>query len=606
MKSELNTVQNRILAIILSFAGAIGVQGIMAFPSGENIRYANSMMSVFVFVAGSYMLCKLVPVFVKQGKRECIWAVVFSFCLSGALHYGARLEAVDSIRIADMDMWIHILALTLFLAPVIAYLWDTLPGFLMSVLSTKSENRDDKKFAFYRIWILIFVLWIPTFLALYPGAFVYDAREEYVEVISRAFTTHHPLVHVLALGGTIHAAEYVGLDANVGIAVYVVIQMLILSAILAYAVRKLYLYGMNHKYCFAMTLVFGLFPIFPMYAVCTAKDTLFTGFFLLVIICLIDFVKIRKINNGLFVAGSVCMMLLRNNGIYAYLVSIPLIVMLLWKKRDKRLMRLVVLMVLSIVLAFGGNTVLKLATGASDNEHQEMLTVPIQQLARVYTYSKETFSQDELNTLYEIIPQENLETYSLRVSDIVKSGFDNMAYEKNPAKYRKLWADIGMRKPIIYFTAWLGTSYGYWYPDALNNVYKGNQMYTFQYDKSSYFGFETEPPGHRDSKFGLLERFYEHLSLDLYQQRIPVVSMLFAPGFVFWVYALVLFGNMMRGRMWKEYDGYVMSVPLIPVGMLWLTVLLGPTTLVRYVLILWMIIPLLPILLMNESRNTDV
>jgi hypothetical protein len=106
------------------------------------------------------------------------------------------------------------------------------------------------------------------------------------------------------------------------------------------------------------------------------------------------------------------------------------------------------------------------------------------------------------------------------------------------------------------------------------------------YKDISYFGFETEPPGERHSLFPLLERFYRNISLELYQQKVPVISMLFAPGFVFILFAGHLLG-LMKDKKWITVAAYS------PVWLLWATVLLGPTVLVRYVLILWCILPVM-------------
>jgi hypothetical protein len=90
----------------------------------------------------------------------------------------------------------------------------------------------------------------------------------------------------------------------------------------------------------------------------------------------------------------------------------------------------------------------------------------------------------------------------------------------------------------------------------------------------------------------LLERFYENISLKQFQQGVPVVSQLFSPGFMWWLCAFVLFCIFSRGR--KKVRNLI---PLAPVVFVWLTVLLGPTTLVRYVLILWFVAPMYPVLI---------
>ena len=303
----------------------------------------------------------------------------------------------------------------------------------------------------------------------------------------------------------------------------------------------------------------------------------------------------------IFLVSSTLMMMLRNNGLYAYTATALIIVIIFIVDRRHRsassnriTARLLILMALSIVLSLGGTRILKLATGATDGEHQEMLTVPIQQLARTYTYSPEAFTTDEEALLKAFIPEDYLTTYSPRISDVLKSGFDNQYYESHRALFYKLWLTIGARRPLTYLNAYLGTAYGYIYPDALNNVYKGNTMNTFTYTDSSYFGFETEPPGIRESMLPALELLIEKFSLTLFQQKCPVLSMLFAPGFVFWVFLFILFGYVDRKNL----------PMLLPVLMTFATVLMGPTTLVRYVLILWYIIPLYPVWI-SEAENND-
>ena len=130
------------------------------------------------------------------------------------------------------------------------------------------------------------------------------------------------------------------------------------------------------------------------------------------------------------------------------------------------------------------------------------------------------------------------------------------------------------------------TSYGYWYPDAVINVYGGNSVHTFTYQDSSYFGFETEYPGTRESKFPWLEEQYRKMSLELYQQKVPGVSMLFSPGFLFWGLVFVLC-YLMQSKSWEKV--FALSGILL----LWLTAVLGPTYLVRYVLILWFALPVI-------------
>ena len=606
---------HRLTPWVNAFLFCVGIRGVMALGDATGIRYSNSMLSVMLFIL-LLMLGRIVcPLFAKVDKVWKIKAYIFSTLLSAALHIGAEYEFYDGVDFAKPSLYFNTICLAIAMAPFVAYLWRK-PRKLNVI--ERDENEKDKAsgkisepksfrsstpFNFFYIWAIIFLFWMPVFFALYPGAFVYDATEEYVEVISRQFTMHHPLLHVLALGGIVHLFEYIGAGANLGIAVYVLLQMLVMSAALSFVVRSLQMWGVTKRYAFITVLFFSIFPLFPLYAVCTAKDGLFTVFLLVSIVSMGNIIRSTDAEKApasttsmsdmvIFLVSSTLMMMLRNNGLYAYTATALIIVIEFIVDRRHRsassnriTARLLILMTLSIVLSLGGTRILKLATGATDGEHQEMLTVPIQQLARTYTYSPEAFTPDEEALLKAFIPEDYLTTYTPRISDVLKSGFDNQYYESHRALFYKLWLTIGARRPLTYLNAHLGTAYGYIYPDALNNVYKGNTMNTFTYTDSSYFGFETEPPGTRESMLPALELLIEKFSLNLFQQKCPVLSMLFAPGFVFWVFFFVLVGYVDRKNL----------PMMLLVLMTFATVLLGPTTLVRYVLILWFIIPLYPI-----------
>ena len=614
---------HRLTPWVNAFLFCVGIRGVMALGDATGIRYSNSILSVMLFIL-LLMLGRIVcPLFAKVDKVWKIKAYIFSTLLSTALHIGAEYEFYDGVDFAKPSIYFNSLCLAIAMAPFVAYLWRK-PRDLDVI--DRDENEKDKvsgktsgqktfrsstPFNFFYIWAIIFLFWMPVFFALYPGAFVYDATEEYVEVISRQFTMHHPLLHVLALGGIVHLFEYIGAGANLGIAIYVLLQMLVMSAALSFVVRSLQMWGVTKRYAFITVLFFSIFPLFPLYAVCTAKDGLFTVFLLVSIVSMGNIIRSTDAEKApasttsmsdmvIFLVSSTLMMMLRNNGLYAYTATALIIVIVFVVDRRHRsassnriTARLLILMVLSIVLSLGGTRILKLATGATDGEHQEMLTVPIQQLARTYTYSPEAFTPDEEALLKAFIPEDYLTTYSPRISDVLKSGFDNQYYESHRALFYKLWLTIGARRPLTYLNAHLGTAYGYIYPDALNNVYKGNTMNTFIYTDSSYFGFETEPPGIRDSMLPALELLVEKFSLTLFQQKCPVLSMLFAPGFVFWVFFFVLVGYVDRKNL----------PMMLLVLMTFATVLLGPTTLVRYVLILWFIIPLYPIWIKEAERK---
>lgn len=530
----------------------------------------------------------------RDVNRSCLIAGIFSLLFSAAILFGARLDSVENVDIKDVTLWLQLVAFTVIFTGLVLLMWrlmDGLRGRGMSSVGKMAEKitnvlKMTDAGADVAAFLFLLLCWLPVFLAVYPGFFVYDAQDEYVQVATRAFSTHHPLVHVLLLGGIICGVHKLTDSYNLGIACYMVFQMVLAAGGFTF----LFSYLRKKKISRVLRLIgliwLGLFPTVVMFTLCSAKDALFTLALLLLLVCLLEMGTEEAFFESkgwriLFVCSGAAMMLLRNNGFYAFLVMIPLL-LFLKKNYRRQVLFLSACAVAGCLLINGG---LKMALHADDSEYQELLTVPIQQLARTYKYAPEAFSERDREILYEVLDEEALSLYTPRLSDPVKYRFDNEAFGKNKGRYVGLWLRVGRKKPLIYLNAWWMTSYGFWYPDTVINVYGGNTVFTFTYKDNSYFGYEVELPGVRESKIPWLDEVYRKLSLEVWKERIPVVSWLFSPGAMFWFYAF-LFVWLLNNRR------YEIMYPFLPIFLLWLTVLLGPTYLPRYVLFFWYALPL--------------
>ena len=577
----------RLMVAVLAFAGTYFFPWMLQLRDGK-LGYTNSIVSVGLFALLAMLLDKA---FQRgfDGKRSrwflpCAFGFLFVFCIVS----GAQLDLSGSVPFANASMWIAVLVLAVIVAVMVRYFWELLETkrLLRNSAGTAGEKSSIGS------WLItagvILLCYIPVFLAVWPGFFVYDAQDELLQVITRNFSTHHPLLHVLLMGGIVQLGYKVTDSYNAGIALYTFLQMAFLAGIFAWCVEKLKGRGMGKCGRVLLTLYFGLCPVLVMFSLCSAKDGLFTGMLLIMVLLIQElcrnsesFFK-NRFSMAVLAGASLGMMLLRHNGFYAFLVFIPFLIIYLkkcWKK--------ITLYLFVIVLVYGAmNSAMTWIFRADSSENQEILTVPIMQLARVYTYEKDRISEEEKDVLYQYLSEEALGYYVPKVSDRVKIRFNNEAFSEKKAAFFALWAKWGLRYPFTYLNAWFLTSYGYWYPDTVIDVYRGNEVFTFTYGDSSYFGYEVEEPGHRESKIPWLNELYRKMSLEIAQQKIPVVSMLFSPGFWFWAVAFML------GFIW--YTGeYGRAVPFILPLLCWLTVILGPTYLVRYVVFLWVLLPVL-------------
>lgn len=493
--------------------------------------------------------------------------------------------------------WLSILLIWAFAAGV---LYFVILAVVRKPARVDATGIDSKK-RFFIAWILIFLCWIPVFLAVYPGFFVYDATEEYLQVATRNFTTHHPLLHVLALGGSVCAGNKLMGSYNAGIALYTIVQMLILSATFAWVICKM------KTVSYAISILwYGCFPTVVMFALCSAKDALFSAAMLAAVVLTIRIMDEYSQKAAILMGASLTlMMLFRHNGVYGFIVyAIVLIIYLFFKcKKDKEFKKnawgIICILLTSFVLYIGIDKTLTYATHAQDIENQEILTVPIQQLARCVKAYKDDIAYQDLESIYEILPEEVISHYTPDLSDPVKAGFDNAAYAQNKGKYAEVWLRLFRKHPMGYINAWLNTCYGFFYPGTIVNVYAGHEVYTFTYTESSYFGYEVEHPGTRQTMLPVIDKLYRWLSLDDDIQKIPVISLLFSMGAIFWIY-IICIAIMVYKKRSKEIIAFTLP------GAIWLTLLLGPTFLPRYTVFLWFMLPYIIYVTINTGTQNEM
>ena len=584
----------------------IATAGTLCFPQVLNLKenalgFTNSIFSVFVWLLCLYAVNLSLRTIDLQDARGWRIAAVFSFLFTTAMLFGVRLDAVGNVNFKDWKLWVSLPVLTCLFTVLVRKFWNLLGGigekkkWLSEHIRIPSAPEKIAKHINILTFFFLLICWLPVLLAVYPGFFVYDAQDEWVQVASRTFNTHHPLAHVLLLGGIICAVHKVTDSYNLGIACYVIVQMALVSGGFTYLLYYMRKRKTAKMVCILSLLYFAFFPVIVMFVLCSAKDTLFTEALLLLLLSLLDmeseaevfFASKRKM--AFFVFSAFAMMLFRKNGIYAFVAMVPILII-----RHKKYLKKMIFLCAVILLSYVGvNIGLTAALHAENGENQEILTVPIQQLTRTYKFNREVFEQEDVDILHEILPEEALLLYNPKLSDLVKVRFQNDAFAADKSKYISLWARIGLKKPLSYINAWLANSYGFWYPDTVIDVYSGNTVFTFTYKDSSYFGYEVEELGFRDSRIPWLDEVYRKLSLEISQEKIPIYSMLYSPGGVFWCVAFVFAYVLYRKK-------YHLVLPFLMVFLVWLTVLLGPTYLPRYVLIFWFGMPVFAAALIEE------
>lgn len=530
----------------------------------------------------------------EKGKKiffSCIWSSIISFCYVG----GKMLDLNDSIDFYDKTFYLKWLAA---FVPTTILVYGIF--FILNLLKEKKlfiEKRSDKIekgkiLLFIGGIVFLLICWLPTWLSLYPGAFAYDAYDEWQQIKNSVITEHHPVLHVLLVGGLVEGMYGVTGNYNVGIAVYCFLQMILLASALSYSVCFLKELRLNKFIQYGTLIFYGISPVCSLFSICVTKDVLFTAaelvFFIYIFRLISNPQKFfdKKAWRIGFVIATLGTMILRNNGLYVALIML-VIVGVLVKTYWKKYLLLLVCIFLPYTIYVGP---MYKALDVEEGGVQEMLSVPLQQMARVYYYDKENMSPEDIDLLCYYVSEENLLNYNSTLADPVKTYFDAEYFSENTVEFFELWFRIGVDNPLTYINSFLTNTVDFWYPNAIIDGYKE------VYGKSSYFDYRVAPPGEEKVYLESLHEFYERISFDKEVQAKPLAFLMLSPGWYF-ICAFVLLGYFIYH---KKYKAVISSLVF---WLTFLTVLLGPVALVRYVLIFFMGIPQLIALGLVETEE---
>lgn len=454
------------------------------------------------------------------------------------------------------------------------------------------EKAGNLRFAISALVVLLLGQ-IPIFLAYYPSVFTYDAEGQMYQVIAYDFSTHHPLLHTLFMGMFLKLGERIG-SMNTAMAYHSVVQMLLVDVILVYTLLYLKKRGVNPIARWAILLFYAFFPMNSILILSTTKDVLFAAFSLWLLIC-VDrvFVKEYDPETGLLKKGAytaleiapICCMLMRNNALHALIPTMLVLWLILRIKTEKRtkektLITLLCSIVLFLLISGGMKTMLHASAGSP----REMLSIPIQQIARTRVLHYEEMSSEDKAQIDQVIDPEWYDRYNEHLADPIK---ERLRFDE-PAKFVKCWAHFLGRYPGDYIDAFLLTTEGLWYPEdrSAARIYGegvGTGFGLLSTDmRRMPAGYEVT----RDSKLPWLFDLCERLVTGNSFERVPVIRLLFKPGFYFWTYMIWLMYCIYQ-RKWSKIGAGVFA------GMYALTLLLSPAILMRYCFFLVLGVPVL-------------
>ena len=453
------------------------------------------------------------------------------------------------------------------------------------------EKKDRKIFVVYAG--IFFAMWIPVFLAYYPGVFAYDVHMQVSQKIG-TYNTHHPLASTILLQFFYRLGENIG-SYNLGIACYTIFQMLIMAMVFAYLILFLYRIRCKRIIRIIVLLFLGGMPFSSVLIISTIKDIVFSACFLSVCICLgywgidEDLIKKKKFCI-LCIVSSIGMCLFRNNGIY--ISAVLTIVGTFYFKGFTLKKRFIKIMLTGIIVYLLISNSLVYLCQAGKGSANEMLSVPYQQIANVYSYHKDDLKSEIAEEIENILPQ--VGSYNPYISDPVKGSANAPDHMQ---EFVKLYFKLLTKYPTHYLSAFLLNTQGYWYIDDISN----SQIYGSGLEmRQGYLLTDTkaEKGVEHISYFSQLEQSYELLiSANLYQ-KIPVMASLFNFAIYLWMILYAMFYSFAKGIKHS-------FLPLVLVSGLIITLFMGPCALIRYAFPYIICIPVIYAGLGNKNAYSD-
>lgn len=461
------------------------------------------------------------------------------------------------------------------------------------------EKKEVKKYKFFDIklknffvyWAIIFIAYIPYFFTYYPGIMTPDSvSQAYQTVGISELSNHHPIMHTFIINIFMQISEIFG-NYNIGVALYSVSQMLVLSGVFAYTVY--YMGKKNIPVIFrAITLIFyAIYPIHSMYSITMWKDIPFAISMLLFVILINEilinkdeFFKSKK-KLLLFVLTMLLVVLFRNNGIYVVILTIPFII-LFARNYYKQLLIVFACVILFYSVLWKGMVfnIFKVKEGSI----AEALSIPLQQIARVTRDKADELTDNEREQINKLWPDINLaEIYNPTLSDNVKSSMDMEEFANNKGEFIKLWLGLVIKNPLTCVESFLCNCYGYWYPEAANWVVSRIIM------EEENLNLHQTPI----IQGNLVKTIDSYIDT----RNIPILSMIFSVGFAMWLVFIQIAYIIYK----KQYKLLLMFVPML---FLWLTNLASPVFCeFRYMYSLFTCLPMLLFVAMpkNEEKRKE-
>lgn len=378
--------------------------------------------------------------------------------------------------------------------------------FIVNMKNVSSDRKITKVFAV--CFLVLIAIWGIGWIRVYPGSMSRDSIQianmalGNIDLLAAVPIVYvYPIRLVWNIGKTLFGTD------NAGLGLCTFVQLTGMAVIVAYSISRLYANSIKKWIC-VLTLLYFAFMPYNVYMVTTIwKDVPFAASMLLFMVLLVDFYLGKREENRIkeysrlffFILAGMGVCLMRNNGLFAFILFVPFGLFLFYKKNKKVFISLMLIFVLTRIVqgpvydkimtahaekrteqkaeeiekaAVEDSQKEKKVKNATDSYNASAIyIITAQQLANVAA-DRNDLSAEDYERLNKVINVEKVRANYAEKSDYCRRCIDItlplIRYKVPEAEYLKTWVYFGMKYPINYILGWRGQTIGYWYPDIQN------------------------------------------------------------------------------------------------------------------------------------------
>lgn len=394
--------------------------------------------------------------------------------LSAFVVVGASYEATDSARWfasspgAALGSAVVAVGLAFFLSVPLILLFRWLDRF-GAVRSSSDSFREAARRRLLPTAALLLAGWLPWLLLHLPGNVDGDTITQRLQWLGLlAQTDHHPWFDTMVFGWFWDLGSAVGND-GVGLFVYLLLQEAATAAGLALVLTYLGWLGLPRTARWTLTAAAALLPVFMAAPSVMSKDAFAAVFWVPFLVLFVEAVRTRGrvLRDPRMAAAALALIipLILAKRTNVYLVVICAVVLLVIAARGARL-RIALGTAAALALT---NVVWPLlllpAMGIAPSTATDMLTIPVQQTARIAAAHGDEIPADEREVIDDVLGYDGLaEAYVPRRSDSVKGRWDQDATSEEMRAYLEVWFAQLLRYPATALSATAANTFEYFAP----------------------------------------------------------------------------------------------------------------------------------------------